>query len=251
MGEIQLLGLRQLSLVGANFLLAHGRVSTSIYLHGLAKSYTEVSKSEALSLAELEGSPYLNGLTSLADDSAEVLSRHVGDLFLDGLENISEAVALAFSRHAGTISLGWIPDMEQPVASALARHNGKLSLSSEAKNMQIPANPSQKLAMSDEKLFIDGACHIFADELATAFLSKQYRLCYLESEQWIQYLDHDEESPFPRRVVHVLAFTEGLVIDANGVKQADEYLKAYESKREEWRDNMRYFEKTSFRECFA
>ncbi len=85
---------------------------------------------------------YLNGLTSLCNGAAQVLSQHktsfllnykTGPLYLNGLTSLSDEAAQALAEHKGPLYLNGLTSLSDEAAQALSQHKGYLSLSTEAK----------------------------------------------------------------------------------------------------------------------
>ena len=64
---------------------------------------------------------YLNGLTSITDDEAEILAKHQRGLFLNGLISLSDSSAEYFSNCNDTLSLNGLSELSDTAAKSLAK----------------------------------------------------------------------------------------------------------------------------------
>lgn len=115
--------------------------------------------------------------------------------------------------------------------------------------MPLPDRPKELLALSDNDLFLGGACHIFADELSTMFLEQDYRLCAVEAEQWMHHPDSGEELFRKIGLVHVMVGKDDAVIDVNGIILESNYLDEYCINHHRFCGLRSDFRKASLRDC--
>lgn len=81
---------------------------------------------------------------------------------------------------------------------------------------------------SDEKLFSEGACHVFADELVREFADLHYRFRRLDSEPWNRDIFKKTRKCLGEKyLVHVYAGVDGIMIDVRGVQYESEFLEEY------------------------
>ena len=70
----------------------------------------------------------LNGLTSLARETAEKLSGHIGDLELNGLRELTEPLTRELLFHQGLLLLNGVETISSSCATDLSNHEGPVSL---------------------------------------------------------------------------------------------------------------------------
>jgi hypothetical protein len=102
----------------AGRLLASCGSGATLDLRGL----TSLSEDSAAVLARHLGQVCLNGLTTLTPECAAVLARLWAPLVLNGLRTISEQTAAALAQHHGWLSLDGLTSLSPEVARCLARH---------------------------------------------------------------------------------------------------------------------------------
>ncbi len=115
--------------------------------------------------------------------------------------------------------------------------------------MPLPEKLQTLLTLSDNELFVGGACHIFADELITFFQDQGYLFCAVEAERWIGHEDQRDELFESKSLAHVLAVKDGVVVDVNGIIMKESYADEYYEKYLKLCGPTRYFRKAYFREC--
>lgn len=74
-----------------------------------------------------------------------------------------------------------------------------------------------KLACDDKTLFTQGACHVFADELATKLSSKGFALNRLADLN---------RTAAQMQALHVFMSKDGIMVDFEGEQRVDEYLES-------------------------
>ena len=88
------------------------------------KTVWSIGYQDVISIGKL----FLNGLTELTPEVAEILAAHRGWLHLGGLRSISPAVARALSKHQGWLFLNGIRVLKKDVAIAILPYRGQLYL---------------------------------------------------------------------------------------------------------------------------
>jgi hypothetical protein len=96
--------------------------------------------------------------------------------------------------------------------------------------MKIPKNPRELLGNSNGDLFRKGGCHVLADALVRRFSELDYRLRAMEDEQWLQSPHNGKVRLRGRELFHVCAEVEGWIIDVDGVRREEDYMRDYEAK---------------------
>ena len=135
---------------------------------------TSLSHLAALALTnQKNGSLNLSGLTSLADDIAEVFSSYNGYLCFDGLESLSDVGAVALAKSAGSLYLSGLTSVTNSVAAALIRHEGPVTL--DGLTTLTHAGLAAKLAEQDDELNLPGLT-VLSNEVATALSKTKAKL---------------------------------------------------------------------------
>jgi hypothetical protein len=114
----------------------------------------------------------------------------------------------------------------------------------------LPKKLIDLLQETDESLFMTGACHVFAREVADYFASTGYEIWCMEEEQWIIQSPGSGESKFGlRHLVHVYAKLDASLIDVRGIREEQSHRDAYEAEHRTNHGFSTSFHKTFVRRC--
>lgn len=166
---LELDGLVSLSNASAK---SFSRCQGQVRLNGL----TSISDAIADILStQKNGCLSLDGLTSISDAAAEAFSKYEGGyLAFDGVTSLSDAAGIALSRSVGSLWLCGLTTVSDIVAEALSKHQGGLFLNGNLTSL-THAGLAGKLAERDDELDLSGLTEL-SDLAATALSKTEARL---------------------------------------------------------------------------
>jgi len=165
-------------------------------------------------LASHTGPLQLDSLTTLSDKAAAALARHKGDLDLNGLVALSDSAVASLASHEGYLRLAGLVSLTDAAAAQLAKHNGTLSLGALEQLQETPGHSA--LARS---LVVVGGQGVFRDDVTSVYLNGLKSLSTLMAKTLTKAkeLELNGLTQLPDAVADVLSLHKGGGLSLDGV----------------------------------